>query len=67
MADWLYHGRNAYAYLIARYDALPPMWVPTFDFVSVQLYEGWSSANHKLVHITIPAVHSLSKFPLILK
>ena len=31
-----YHGRNAYAYLLAKYG------VDTFDFISVQLYEGYS-------------------------
>ena len=34
--DFTYHGRNAYAYLLAKYS------IDTFDFISVQLYEGYS-------------------------
>ncbi|GAB5371468.1 hypothetical protein AAMO2058_001582400 [Amorphochlora amoebiformis] len=40
--DFMYHGRNVYAYLLARCG------VETFDFVTLQLYEGWSSANYHL-------------------
>jgi hypothetical protein len=38
--DFPYSGRNVYAYILAAYG------VGTFDFISVQLYEGWSSANY---------------------
>ena len=37
-----YHGRNTYAYLLAKCGSF------TFDFISIQIYEGWSAANHKL-------------------
>ncbi len=40
--DFHYHGRNLYAYVLARYH------VDTFDWVCVQLYEGWSRANYNL-------------------
>ena len=36
------HGRNVYAYLLAEYGA------ETFDFISIQLYEGWSTANWEI-------------------
>ena len=39
--DFTYHGRNAYAYLIAKYS------INTFDFVSVQLYETYSHVIYK--------------------
>ena len=39
--DFNYHGRNAYAYLLAKYS------VDTFDFISVQLYEGYSHTLFK--------------------
>jgi hypothetical protein len=40
--DFLYSGRNVYAYLLARYRS------ETFAFVSIQLYEGFSSANYEI-------------------
>lgn len=40
--DFTYHGRNAYSYLLAKYG------VDTFDFISIQLYEGWSTANWRV-------------------
>ena len=39
--NFTYHGRNAYAYMIAKFS------INTFDFVSVQLYEGYSHALYK--------------------
>ena len=39
--DFNYHGRNAYSYLLAKYS------VDTFDFISVQLYEGYSHSLYK--------------------
>ena len=39
--NFTYHGRNAYAYLIAKYS------INTFDFVSIQLYEGYTHALYK--------------------
>ena len=39
--NFTYHGRNAYAYLIAKYS------IDTFDFISLQLYESYSHALYK--------------------
>ena len=39
--NFTYHGRNAYAYLIAKYS------IKNFDFVSVQLYEGYAHTLFK--------------------
>ena len=39
--NFKYHGRNIYAYLIAKYS------IDTFDFVSIQLYEGFSHTLYK--------------------
>jgi beta-glucosidase len=39
--DFKYHGRNAYSYLLAKYH------VDTFDFISIQLYEGYSHTLYK--------------------
>lgn len=50
-----YHGRNAYAYLLAKFgqtttleDLSDGAQVDTFDFVTVQLYEGFSHAQFYL-------------------
>ena len=44
--DWqptfFYAGRNTYAYILHVYGE------ETFDFISIQLYEGWSSANYAI-------------------
>ena len=39
--EFKYHGRNVYAYLLAKYS------IETFDFISVQLYEGYSHTLYK--------------------
>ena len=39
--DFAYHGKNAYAYLIAKFS------INTFDFVSIQLYEGYAHSLYK--------------------
>ena len=39
--DFTYHGRNVYTYLIAKYS------IDTFDFVSLQLYEGNTHVLYK--------------------
>lgn len=68
--DFTYHGRNTYAYILAKYGVqVTPFSLPyrrcpvdlagqrthlprsyschqTFDFISIQLYEGWSGANY---------------------
>lgn len=55
--DFHYHGRNWYAYWLAFYghSKLPTgLIVPTFDWISIQLYEGWSRANDALASRGIP-------------
>ena len=37
--DFGYAGRNCYSYLVAKNQSI-------FDLVTIQLYEGWSSANY---------------------
>ena len=39
--EFKYHGRNVYAYLLAKYS------IDIFDFISVQLYEGYSHSLYK--------------------
>ena len=39
--NFTYHGRNVYAYLIAKYS------LNTFDFISLQLYEGYTHTLYK--------------------
>lgn len=39
--NFTYHGRNAYAYLIGKYG------IENFDFVSVQLYEGYTHTLYR--------------------
>ena len=49
--DFKYHGLNAYAYWLAKYgetELSPGNTVPTFDWIGLQLYEGWSHANHQI-------------------
>lgn len=56
--DFTYHGRNCYTYLLSAFGtstvASPDgdILVPTFDFVSIQLYEGYS---HLLYNTTEPS------------
>ena len=42
-----YHGRNVYAYLVSKY-GLSESGSPTFDFIMVQLYEGYSHTEYNL-------------------
>jgi len=51
--DFPYHGHNTYAPILAKYGSTQithpngqTQIVPTFDFISIQLYEGWSRANN---------------------
>ena len=39
--EFTYHGRNVYSYILGKYS------VDTFDFISVQLYEGYSHTLYK--------------------
>jgi len=47
-----YQGYNTYAPILAKYGLTQitsnekTELIPTFDFISIQLYEGWSRANH---------------------
>ena len=46
-----YHGRNCYAYLLAKFGSTSmsnDLTVDTFDFITVQLYEGYSHAEYNL-------------------
>lgn len=61
-----YHGRNCYAYLLARYGQSPTNEggesVDTFDFVTVQLYEGYSHLQFRLLHEQIDPALALTDF-----
>lgn len=49
--DFPYHGRNLYAYWLAFYDDTvlqDGSVVPTFDWIGVQVYEGWSRTNYRV-------------------
>lgn len=49
--NFRYHGRNLYAYWLVKYgqtELSTGKLVPTFDWVSLQLYEGWSEANYNI-------------------
>jgi hypothetical protein len=49
--DFMYHGRNAYAYIFSRYNNATNMWgVPVFDWVTVQIYESFA---HALYNTTV--------------
>ncbi len=41
--DFKYHGRNVYAYLLSKYNNC-------FDFITIQLYEGYSHALYNLYY-----------------
>lgn len=41
-----YHGLNTYAYILDRYGISGPSNQRTFDFVTIQLYEGYSHAEY---------------------
>lgn len=52
--EFKYHGRNCYAYLLHKYgkttDLPTGQEVNTYDFVTLQLYEGFSHAEYALSH-----------------
>lgn len=55
--DFEYHGRNLYAYWLAFYGKTElgdGNNVDTFDWVCLQLYEGWSRANNQLASKEVP-------------
>ena len=46
-----YHGHNVYSYLLDRYALYTTSQgtqLPTFDFVTIQLYEGYSHAEYNI-------------------
>jgi len=50
-ANFPYHGYNTYAPVAVKYATTTlssGAVVPTFDFIDVQLYEGWSRANYEI-------------------
>ena len=53
VVEFGYHGRNCYAYVLAHYDQTQAGagTIPTFDFVSVQLYESYSHANYAITQV----------------
>ena len=56
--DFLYHGRNAYAYFLAKY---PPS---TWDLVDIQLYESYAHADYYIDQVGIPAADYLVAWTL---
>jgi hypothetical protein len=57
-----YRGRNPYAMLLACYGSTEVPWssepVRTFDFVTIQLYEGYSHANYAIRVLGVsPSAH----------
>jgi len=62
--DFTYHGRNVYSYLLAKYAESrlhDESIVPTFDFVTVQLYEGYSHAQFSMGLQGMPASDYIPK------
>lgn len=62
-----YHGLNTYAYLLSRYrEYVDPdnddIRGETFDFVTIQLYEGYSHAQYKIFVEKQPADLVLVEF-----
>lgn len=59
-ADFLYHGRNAYALPLVKFGQtllLDGSTVPTFDFISIQLYETWSHADYNITGVLPMSQH----------
>lgn len=59
-----YHGRNCYAYLLARYGQtlIGEETMETFDFVTIQLYEGYSHVQYDVTQKGVPPSEALFKF-----
>jgi hypothetical protein len=55
-----YHGHNCYAYLLAKYGTCDGH--DTFDFITVQLYEGYSHANYHIEILKESATSYLMRF-----
>lgn len=63
-----YHGLNTYAYLIDRYgtygsssssalDGSSSMLSETFDFITIQLYEGYSHAEYNTTQLSVTSLN----------
>lgn len=64
-APFPYHGRNCYAYLLARYGTTTTFNagdVDTFDFITVQLYEGYSHMQFAVTINRVPPSDALRQF-----
>eukprot|EP01031_Cornospumella_fuschlensis_P039102 gene39102-47577_t len=65
-----YHGQNVYSYLLSRYaytsivedNDTNDAKVHTFDFVTIQLYEGYSHAEYNVQQLKTPAEDVLVDF-----
>ena len=52
MPNFNYHGLNTYAYLLSRYGKSgSSQQLNTFDFVTIQLYEGYSHAEYNTTQL----------------
>jgi chitinase len=58
--EFHYHGRNVYSYIVSRYGMTDG--AVTFDFVSVQLYESYSTTDYKITQKGIPSSDYLMSF-----
>jgi len=58
--NFSYQGHNTYAPVLAKYGTTTItqngqlLAVPTFDFISIQLYESWSRANYLINKLKVP-------------
>lgn len=52
-SDFPYHGLNLYAYVLANYDRTDEG-ICTFDWIGLQIYEGYSRANDAIASRSIP-------------
>lgn len=63
-----YHGLNCYAYIFERYGKCSSAEDPskktrnTFDFVTIQLYEGYSHAEYNTTQLGMPAADYVAKW-----
>jgi hypothetical protein len=63
-----YHGMNCYAYIFERFGKCASPEDPskktrnTFDFVTIQLYEGYSHAEYNTTQLRTPAADYVAKW-----
>lgn len=66
--EFTYHGHNIYAFLLAKYGKTIISYqdqsyvIDTFDFITIQLYEGFSHASYILNILNYPFCDFLHKF-----